>query len=121
MFRYIIIKLNYLSYTTAFMLCVFTRIMLLDGKLAPIRSEQSVEMPEDTASNADTRCDTNSVVNTSLNVRHNLITAKYSCEYLIFRVLSYPCQSKKSQMIQFLMLILAMYPIVLSVHQPHPR
>jgi hypothetical protein len=59
--------------------------LLLGGKLAPaIMSEQAVQTPEvlDTASNADTRYDTNSVVNSSLiiDVRFSLITAKYSRE-----------------------------------------
>ena len=46
-------------------------LLSLDDKLAPM-SGQAVEKPEDTASNADTRCDANSVVRSSLitDVRH---------------------------------------------------
>ena len=47
-------------------------LLPLDDRLAPM-SGQAVEKPEDTASNADTRCDTNSAVSTSLitDVRQN--------------------------------------------------
>ena len=50
---------------------MYTRLPL-DDKLAPM-SGQAVVKPEDTASNADTRCDTNSVVSSSLitDVRHS--------------------------------------------------
>ena len=44
-------------------------LLPLDDKLAPM-SGQAVEKPEDTASNADARCDTNSDVSSSY-VKHS--------------------------------------------------
>ena len=59
--------------------------LLLDGKLAPKMRKQAVEKPEDIISNAGARCDTNSVVNSSLitDVRHSLNNniVKYLHEY----------------------------------------
>ena len=48
--------------------------------MAPTRSGQAVERLKDTASNADTGCDTNSVISSSLttDVSHSLIMVKHS-------------------------------------------
>jgi hypothetical protein len=89
-------------------------------------SEQAVQTPEDTASNADTRCATNSAANSSLitDVRLSLIIRVNNNIIINFRILSYPSQANRvqiSQRTQFPMLTLAMKLAVLSAHQAHPR